>query len=145
MLNFRNTSTPVAPRDLEQLIYDVAEYQRDADFQLLYKMMRNRVVFVPADSKSLPKDAQPGIRYVTTQKDSMRCYTVLGPQNQVLVVCATRHDVAIIDDGYVEMDWRDFLAMTLKLDGSVYGALLQGKTSWVGLDRELISHILGLA
>ena len=145
MLNFRKKSAPVDPRGLEQLIYDVAEYQRDADFQLLYKLMQNRVVYVPADSKSLPKDARPGTRYVTTREDSMRCYTVLGPQNQVLVVCATHHEAAIIDDAYVEMDWCDFLAMSLKLDGSVYGALLQGKTSWIGLDRDRISYILGLA
>jgi hypothetical protein len=87
MLNFRNTSAPAYPRDLEQLIYDVAEYQRDT----------------------------------------------------------TRHDAAIIDDGYVEMNWCDFLAMVLKLDDSVYGALLQGEVSWIGMDRERTRYILGLA
>ena len=145
MLNFRNTSAPAYPRDLEQLIYDVAEYQRDADFQLLYKRMQDRVVYVPVNSKSLPKEAHSGTRYVTMQKDSMRCYTVLGPQDQVLVVCTTRHDAAIIDDGYVEMKWCDFLAMVLKLDDSVYGALLQGEASWIGMDRERTRYILGLA
>ncbi len=141
MMSLLNRSLPVDPRGLEQLIYDVvAEYDRVEDFHILYKLMHKSVVFVPVESKSIPKHVQHGTRYTAKQGDLLHCYTVPAPQNQILVVCATGHDASIIDDGYVEMDWRDFLVMSLKCDASVYGVLLQGR-----IERERISYILALS
>jgi len=130
------------PRDLEQLIFDVAEHQSDKDFHLLYKVMANRHVFVPADTNTIPADAAPGEKYTTKFGDRVSMRYVTGPNNLLLVPAATQESAPILKDGYLGMDWFDFLRMVLKLDQTFYGALLQGKTSWVAFDRERIRYIL---
>ena len=48
-------------RDLEQLIFDIAEYKKDEDYQLLYRLLKHREVYVPADPGTMPGAARPGV------------------------------------------------------------------------------------
>ncbi|WP_284197242.1 hypothetical protein [Chitinimonas prasina] len=130
-------------RDLEQLIFDVAEHQADKDFRELYAIMRGKQVFVPIDRGSIPAAAAAGEQYVTTANDCLKMQYVIGPNGQFLIPSATSEDSPIVQNGYVGMDWTAFLQMVAKLDSSFFGALLQGKTSWVAFDRDRINYILG--
>jgi hypothetical protein len=143
MFSFFRKDKPDA-RDLEQVIFDVAEHQRDDDFHLLYRLMASRRVFVPFVASSFPSHARPGEKYVVTAGDSVQMRTVSGQGGTVLVAAATRDDAPLLKGGYGEMQWRDFLEMASKMDESCYGALLQCWTSWIGFDRERIKYILGL-
>lgn len=143
MFNFLKSKKAHDHRDLEQLIFDVAEHQSDKDFHLLYKLMVNRTVFVPAETSTIPASAVPGEKYLTKRGDRISMRYVAGPNNLLFVPAATQEILPILKDGYLGMEWFDYLNMVLKLDESFYGALLQGKTSWVAFDRERIRYILG--
>ncbi|MEH6420081.1 hypothetical protein [Pseudomonas sp. CGJS7] len=130
--------------DLEQVIHDVAEHQREEDFELLYRLMANRDVYVPADPSTFPTDAVPGEPYTVEGGDRLQLRFVTGPEDLLMAACATSREAALLHDGFVGMEWRDFLLMVLKLDDSFYGALLQGRESWVAFDRERVRYILGL-
>ena len=129
-------------RDLEQVIFDIAERQLDEDFRVLYQLMSGREVFVPADPTSFPSNALPGQKYVTTSSDAIRMSTVQGPNGWNLAVAATSRNSGVLRGGHVEMQWTDFLTMVTKLDNSIHGALLQGTTSWIAFDRQRIHHVL---
>lgn len=141
---FKKTSLPKEP-DLEQVIYDIAEYQTDKDFHLLYQLMEKRTVFCPVDPASLPKAANPGKKYTITMNDNLLMNYVTLPNNQLATPAYTRNDMAALAEGYVGMEWLEFLQMAIKLDSSFYGVLLQGQRSWVALDRERIRYILKLS
>ncbi|BBB68495.1 hypothetical protein UNDYM_4242 [Undibacterium sp. YM2] len=141
---FKKKKIPLK-HDLEQVIYDVAEYQTDEGFHLLYQLMEKRSVFVPADPASLPKAATPGEKYVTTAADRVLLRYVTLPNNQLAVPGYTRKDMPNLANGYVEMEWLELLQMALKLDASFYGVLIQGQKSWVAFDRERIQYILKLS
>lgn len=131
------------PRDLEHVIYDIAEKQLDADFRVLYSLMRDRQVFVPTDLATVPLVAQPGQSYTTTANDRVEVRTMNGPSNQLLACAATNQQSPLLKDGYVGMSWLGFLEMAIRLDPSINGFLLQGTTSWVVFDRVRIRYILG--
>ncbi|RTQ36704.1 hypothetical protein EJP69_02890 [Variovorax gossypii] len=128
--------------NLEELIYNVAEFQRDEDFQDLYRRMENSEVFVPVVQSSLPLDVKPGQRITTDSSVSIRMHTVRAPDGQSLIPCATQQDSPILKSGYVGMRWVGFLEMSLKVDPPPYGVLLQGQRSWVAFDLARVRHIL---
>ena len=63
------------PRNIEQLIYDIAEHQRDADFHLFYKLMVGRQVFVAINRASLPTSVEPEVPYTTQASDRLEMKT----------------------------------------------------------------------
>jgi hypothetical protein len=66
----RKTAAPEI--DLEQLIDDIAEFQRDTDFQRLYSDIAKREVFLPVVPGTLPPSMPSGIRYVTEPDDQIQ-------------------------------------------------------------------------
>ena len=130
------------PRDLERVIYDIAEKQEEADFQALYQLLRDRQVFVPVDLSTVPSGLQPGQSYTTTSADRLIMRTVAGPNGKPLACAATIQDCPLLKGSYVGMPWLGFLQMVNRLDTSIDGALLQGATSWVAFDREHVKYIL---
>ena len=132
--------------DLEDLIYEVAEHQRDKDFRELYVRLKGREVFVPVVSSSLPLDAQPGQVITTNSSVSIQMRSVPAPNGQgMLVPCATRQDSPMLKGGYVGMRWIGLLEMSLKENPLLYGVLLQGQRSWVGFDLARVRYVLQLA
>jgi hypothetical protein len=129
------------PRDLEQLIFDIAEHQRDADFHLLYERMVGREVFMPIDRSSLPASIEPGVSYTTTASDRIMMKSVPMPNHGQWATAATLASHSSLAASYVGIQWINFLKMTLQVP-ELQGALLQGRTSWVGFDRERISYVL---
>jgi hypothetical protein len=128
-------------RDIEQLIFDIAEHQRDADFHLLYKLMAGREVFVGINKTSLPASITPGVPYKTQPSDRLEMKTVSIPNHGAWSSAATLATHPSLGNSYVGMQWLDFLEMTQKVP-ELRGAALQGRTSWVAFDKERIAYIL---
>lgn len=128
-------------RDIEQVIFDVAEYNKDEDYHRLYELLIDRALFLPVDPESIPKGHEPGSRIVTDPSMQIRVRYVQGPNGETLVPCATLETAPMVRAGYIGMDWFEYLEMVLRVP-SASGALIQGKTSWVGFDQERIQYIL---
>jgi len=90
----------------------------------------------------LPKGALPGSKIVTDSSNQIRIKNVQGPNGQLLVPSATSPEHPIVQGSYVGINWFDCLEMVLKIP-EAWGVLLQGKTSYVGFDKERIRYILG--
>ncbi len=131
-------------RDLEQVIFDVAEHQRDSDFHLLYALLSGREVYVPVVNASLPVSAAPGVPFVTRASDRVAFRTVSLPKIGVWAPAATLSSHPMLSSSYVGMQWLEFLRMTGKV-AEVRGAALQGKSSWVALDKQRIAYVLSKA
>ena len=129
-------------RDLEKIIFDIAEYQKDEDFHLLYRLLRNREVFIPIDPSTLPRSAIPGDRILLSASDQVHISYVKGPNDLLFVPACTTIHASILQRGYAGIQWIDFLKMTLKMESTMFGALLQGESSWVAFDMKKISYIL---
>ena len=133
------------PRDLEQLIFDVAEHQREQDFELLYLKLRGQEIHVPVDPSSLPAGIPPGQAFQTTAKDQVVMKSSSLPDGRPIAMAATRLDAGMLAAGHVSMRWEDFLGMMLKLPPEFFGFVLQGKTSWIVFDRQRVAYILSRA
>ena len=128
--------------DLEDLIYEVAEHKRDGDFHDLCLRMKDREVFVPIFSSSLPKDARPGHIIKTDSSHCIRMRTAVAPNGQGMVAAATQQESPLLKEGYIGMSWIGLLEMAFKVQPPLYGILLQGHRSWVAFDLERVRRIL---
>ncbi|MBL8263324.1 MAG: hypothetical protein JNM58_12945 [Xanthomonadaceae bacterium] len=129
-------------RDLEQLIFDIAEHQRDSDFELLYLHLRGRELHVPIDTSTLPAHIPPGQAYQTTSSDRIMMRSSNLPDGRPIAMAATHLEAAMLASGHVDMQWEDLLGMVLKLPPEYFGFVLQGKTSWIVFDRQRTAYIL---
>ncbi|WOB06888.1 hypothetical protein [Piscinibacter gummiphilus] len=141
MFAFLKRQEKIDRRDIEQLIFDIAEHQREADFHLLYKLMAGREVFVGINRASLPTSIEPGVPYTTQASDRLEMKTVSIPNHGAWSSAATLASHPLLAGSYVGMQWFDFLRMTRKVP-ELRGAALQGKTSWVAFDKERIAYVL---
>lgn len=139
---FRKRRAAAPAPDIEEIIWRIAENRQLADEELLWRLMQGRTVYVPTDPSSLPADAAPGEKYRITASDRVQMRCKVGPGDRLFTCAATRPDSALLSEGHVEMDWREFLQMTAKLGAEFGGFLLQGQRSWVGLDRARIDALL---
>ncbi|CAN7706943.1 hypothetical protein LJR066_005757 [Acidovorax sp. LjRoot66] len=128
-------------RDVGQLIFDIAEHQRDADFHLLYQRMSGREVFVGIDRTSLPASIEAGAPYTTQASDRLRMQSVSIPHHGAWSSAAILASHPSLAGAHVGMQWLDFLKMTQRLP-ELRGAVLQGKASWVAFDKERIAYVL---
>jgi hypothetical protein len=78
---------------------------------------------------------------VTGAADRLAIGTICGPDNEPWAFAATQPTHSLQSGGFVGMPWLEFLRMVVKLE-EVRGALLQGTTSWIGLDKERIAYVL---
>lgn len=69
---FRKTK---GERDIDRLIFDIAEYQRTADYEILYKLIPQTKFFCPVDPESI-KNIPPGEKYTTKSTDSIKAFFV---------------------------------------------------------------------
>ena len=141
MFSFLERKEPV-PRDLERVIFDIAEFQREEDYRVLYGHMRARLVFLPVDPSTIPDEWDLDTNRIVMPTDGLGLRGVSGPNGTLLAFAATTSDNPALRANYVRVYWTDFLEMTLHLDSSFWGAMLQGVSSWVAFDRDRIRYIL---
>lgn len=144
MFSFLTKRAKKESRDLEQVIHDIAEHHREADFQLFYRLMLTREVYLPIDNASLPKAAEPGVPYVlqeTDNFDDVMVTTVSVADNGSWIPAATQSSHPILADGCMKMTWLGFLKMAQHT--TLQGAFIQGEKSWIALRKEHIPGVLG--
>jgi hypothetical protein len=130
-------------RGLEQVIFDIAEHHREADNEILYRMMMGREVFLPIDPTSISDSTQLGKRVTVQQSDNFQIPNVTGPNGQHWIPVATNHAHPMVSKCSISMSWSDVLEMVLKFPESD-GLYLQGEKSWLAFDRERVGIILNL-
>ena len=128
-------------RDIEKVIFDVAEFNKNEDFHRLYELMIGRELFLPVDPDTLPKNSMPGDKIVTDSSMQIKVKNVQAPNGDTLVPCATIESSQLLQGGYIRMGWFGFLEMVLKIP-EASGVLIQGETSWVGFDKDRVQYIL---
>lgn len=128
-------------RDIEQIIYDIAENGRAKDYTALYPPLTNRQVFIPIEPGSLPAHARPGYTLVTDDSTDIRVRLITGPDGKTYVPAATQDTADLLRDGYVGMNWIDFCEMVTRFSDT-NGALLQGQKSWIAFDQKRVAHMI---
>ncbi len=141
MFSFLTKRAKKDPRDLEQVISDVAEHNRDADFHLFYRLMSIREVYLPVDTMSLRTAVEPGVPYTLQEPDELNVGTVSIPGNGSWLSAATQTSHPLLAGGYVGMTWLGFLKMAQE-GAEVRGVLIQGQTSRIALGKERIAYVL---
>ena len=133
--------SPADNRDLESLIYDIAENQRNEDYVALYDRLQTTTLFLPVDADSLPARIAPGEKYVVTSADCIKMPLAFVPEIGDCAPIATHRNCRMLERGYVEVTWFDFLRLVARLPGSP-GALLQGVRSWIVFDSGRVTYIM---
>ncbi len=143
MFNFlkRKKSSASESRDLEQVIFDFAKHNRGEDFQVMCQLLMDREVYLPADVNSFPKGLVSGDKITFKSAAEIEFKIVTSPDGHTLAAATTTDSSEMLNEGYLRMDWLDFLKMVLRLK-KLYGSLIQGNTSWVILDKERIKYVL---
>lgn len=141
MFGFLKKQKEKEPHDIEQVIFDIAEHQRNTDYHLLYKLMVDREVFIGIHQALLPALVEPGVPYTTHGSDRVEMKTISIPNDGAWSSAATLASHSSIAGAYVGMQWLEFLKMTQRIP-ELRGAVLQGKSSWVALDKERIAYVL---
>ena len=131
-------------RDIEQLIYDIAEQPKDKDYQLLYQCLTDRTLYLPVDKDSLddaPSAVHLGDTLHLADAQQVPMCSVAGPRGDSFVPVATTTANPMVAGGYVGMSWLEALATVMKLD-AVEGILLQGTNSWICIYKPQMAKIL---
>lgn len=128
-------------RDIETVISEIAAHKKDEDYQRLYALLFTQDLCVPVDPATLPAHMPSGSKLEANRPSSVRIRTVRGPRGALLIPCATHDEAQMVKDGYVKMTSADYLGLVRKV-APAWGAIIQGKTSWVGFDKKRISAIL---
>lgn len=124
-------------RSLDELIFEIAEHGREADYGELYERMHAHVFYVslgaplagPAGSKITVGDG------VTTK------YVVMNRMKLLVFYTATTHPQ--LGAVYGGIEGSEALQLTLAAPG-IDGALFHNaSSSWVGLDKQKCREVLG--
>jgi hypothetical protein len=127
-------------RDIDQLIYDIAEYQRAKDYEILYKLVTETKFFCPVNPESV-KNIPQGEKYTTKPDDKIKTYSV-EMNGLKLIPFYTSNNDERLRNSYFEIEGIDALKMVLDSEG-ISGLLIQNKdNSWVDFDEQKIKWIL---
>lgn len=127
-------------RDIDQLIFDIAEYQRKKDYKVFYRLIKETKLYCYVDPESI-KNIPQGEKYTTKSTDNVKT-TYAQINGMKLIVFFTFKNDERLKNSYFEIDGIDALEMALKSE-ETSGLLIQNKNiSWVGFDKEQIRWIL---
>lgn len=143
MFSFFKRRKPQGERDLEQVIYDVAEHHREEDRELVYRLMTDREVYLPVVPGTLPAAAVPGVPYVTSATDQLGISLVELPGNGRWAPAMTLRTHPLLVGTCIGMPWQGLLKMVQRLPDA-RGVVLQGQRSWMVLDQERVAYLLAL-
>lgn len=128
-------------RDIEEVLFEVAEFGREEDLHHLYNLLKGRQVYFPLDKSTIPTVAHPGQEYTVSPADRIRIPVAVAPDGGMVVPAATYDSAPMLQADYAGMDWAEFLRMALQIENAA-GVLVQGKKSWLIIERKHITNIL---
>lgn len=128
-------------RDIDRLIFEIAEHKRENDYQALFRAIAGRKFYCPVDPASAASIPQ-GAAYVTQAHDALRIPFLASINGLKLVPLFTAHNDKRLAAGRFAIEGFEALAMALKTAGAD-GVLFQNnRHSWVGVDNERIRRVL---
>jgi hypothetical protein len=131
-----------AKRPLEQVIFDVAEYQRDEDYNVLYRLLRDTEMHLSVEVPAAPAPSKWGLGFMKRIAPEPPPRLVQGPTGAV-VVAVTPSVREGASGNFHAMEWMDLLKRVLSVPGA-QGLIVQGTTSWMQFDMQRIRYILTL-
>jgi hypothetical protein len=127
-------------RDIDQLICDIAEHNRDSDYEMLFQMIKGRTFYCPVDPSSIPA-VLVGSQYVTKAQDAIVVSTVEINGLSLLLLYTSQNDKRLTES-YIGIEGFEALSMSLRMNG-ISGVIFQNNVnSWVGLHNEKVKWIL---
>jgi hypothetical protein len=130
-------------RDVEQVIYDLVEYQKDEDFPRLYELLLGRKLFLPIVPKSLqstPTHLNPGYEVYDDDYSQPTVYEKIIDGESYIFAFTTDTSPQLIDKKCLRIDWFDFVEMVLTLE-DISGFSLQGEKSWLAIGKDEIRYL----
>jgi hypothetical protein len=129
-------------RPLEQVIFDIAEYQHEEDYPVLYGLLRDTEMHLPVDITVTPAPSRWGIRYMSRETRVTTLRLVQGPMGaSVLALTPSAREAAQGD--FHAAGWVDVLKKVLEMP-EAQALIVQGTTSWVQFDKARVRHVLAL-
>ena len=128
-------------RDINQLIFDCAEYRRAADMQELIACLLHTELFAPVAS-GLPV-LPNGTRYLVGANDSIKLFTARIGNLSCVAFYTDRSDVRL-QHPCISLTGEEAMRMILEANADGIG-IQNNKTSHCGFDRQRIREILGVA
>ena len=128
------------PRDIDRLIFDIAEQKRRRDFDLLCRRLRDMNLFAPIGETNV--EVPSGTTHVVAPGDAVKLPTVsLADGRSVVPFCVAQDDPRL-GLRYAGMKAAEAFRMTLKMP-EVHGLILQNRgISWVAFLRHDIERAL---
>jgi hypothetical protein len=130
---------PKKPRDVNQLIFDCAEYHRPKDTQeLIACLMRTELFAAVSDGPNLPN----GTRYLVGPNDKMKVAACKIGNLHCVAFYTDRIDTRLRHP-CIGLTGEEVMRMVLKSDADGF-VVQNNKNSYFGLERQGIRDALGL-
>lgn len=126
-------------RSLDEIVYDIAEHQKEEHYQELYEALPGSMLFVPVDASTLPQIPEGG--YQVAENDSIEMQFIDGPGGKKFVSGATAVDHLSVQQGSVKMEAIAIMIMMLEVP-EAEGFMLQSKTSFIGFERDWVKAMV---
>lgn len=123
-------------RSIDDLIFDIAEHQRDADYDEFHERMQSHLFYVPL---SAPLSGPPGTKIVVGEGVSTR-HVVM--RNMKLFVFFTTDSHPELGSVFGGIEGAEALRMTVASPDIDGAAFQNANASWVGLDKQKCQHVL---
>jgi hypothetical protein len=125
-------------RSLDELIFEIAEHDRAADFDEFYARMQSHAFYMPLTA---PLSGPPGSK-IAVGSGVLTKYIVM--RDMKLFVFFTTDNHPKLGRVFGGIEGSEALRMTLA-SPEIDGALFQNaEISWIGLDKQKCQHVLNL-
>ncbi len=68
-------------RDIDQIVFDIAESQQDKDYIALYKSLPNTQLYMPIVPESLPHGSTEAQEILTDKNSQIKTRKIIGPND----------------------------------------------------------------
>jgi hypothetical protein len=132
------TESPAA--DIHQLVTDIADHNRAADLEQLWRLLATRELFAPVRQSNV--NVASGTKHVVRPSDDVQLPIATLPNGMKFTPFFLEESDPRLGPHFVGLPAADAFRMVLKIP-NINGLLLQSRTqSWVAVSREQIERIL---
>lgn len=119
-------------RDIDQVIFDIAEHQRPRDHERLFQLLQERELFTPIASSNVP--FEDGASITVKPGDVINLKTAKLPNGMVCIVFYVHRSDSRLGEPFAGFAVRDALDMVIKTTADAM--LIQNvRDSWVAFPR----------
>ncbi len=119
-------------RDIDQVIFDIAEHQRRRDHERLFQLLRGRELFAAVASSNVP--FEDGASITVKAGDVINLNTAKLPNGMVCIVFFVHRSDSRLGERYAGFTVRDALDMVIQTNADAM-LIQNGRDSWVAFPR----------